>query len=711
MNAKEPLSVEEIIKCLDIYLDVEFTFYHNEKHAEILATLPLTQQQYILAWVQRTASTHHELGYQFMAHIVDILNEIDSRTIEAWALHAMDTYDVKGLYPALEVIRNVNNFLQLSHEKEAGAVLEDESAVLLHFVHGLSGRKLKLEEAEQAYTDTETIFLPALVAQLENKKENFKLYKVMVAYCWAQSRFGTYRINLYEEVEKSAQPAKFVALFHAVETLRLEHCLARELPGLYRQLCEIKSQLDTAALDEQWQAINEQLHSETCSVNDTLNIVQQNLHQLEPFTPYCYQGLLQPEMVASVMQSRIDKEKKQLKNILRKLQDDLNEGDELEPLQKKQSNTKFELKDIKEQNSQQEFTMELTLDDQPIAPPDNAKNLMSSILQDLGEIPDEYLVAAGDGEYDPSLFEEKEQDPDEVWKGTYHEEGAFLYNEWDFKRQNYRKNWCAVREKVVKPIYDNFVNNTMSKHGKLIKHLRKTFEAMRDDNKLLKRQTNGDEIDIDAYVEALADAKDGSEMTERLYMQMQRHERNIAVCFMVDMSGSTKGWINDAEREALILLCESLESLGDRYAIYGFSGMARKRCEIYTIKEFDDNYDEEVKARISGIEPKDYTRMGFAIRHLNKKLLDIEAKTRILITISDGKPDDYDSYRGEYGIEDTRRALVETRRAGIHPYCITIDSTAKDYLPHMYGAAAYTVIDEIRELPLKVSDIYRRLTT
>ncbi|VAW91691.1 Nitric oxide reductase activation protein NorD [hydrothermal vent metagenome] len=711
MTIKAPFTSEEILKCLDIYLDVEFTFYHNEKHADVLAALPLTQQQYILAWVQRTASTHHELGYQFMAYIVDILNEMDAKTIEAWALHAMDTYDVKGLYPALEVIRNVNNFLQLSHEKEAGAVLEDESAVLLHFMHGLSGRKLKLEEAEQVYTDTETIFLPALVASLENKKENFKLYKVMVAYCWAQSRFGTYRINLFQEVESAEYPEKFIALFHAVETLRLEHCLARELPGLYRQLCGIKSQLDNPDLDKQWQAISEQLQAETCTVKDTLNIVHQYLNKLEPFTPYCYQGLLQPEITAGVMQARMDKEKKQLKNILRKMQDDLNEGKELEPLQNNQSKAKFELKDIKEQSSQQDFTMELTLDDQPIAPPDNAKNLMSSILQDLGDIPDEYLVAAGDGEYDPSFFEEKEEDPDDVWKGPYHEEGAFLYNEWDFKRQNYRKNWCAVREKVVKPIYDNFVNNTMKKHGKLIKHLRKTFEAMRDDNKLLKRQTNGDEIDIDAYVEALADAKDGSEMTDRLYMQMQRHERNIAVCFMVDMSGSTKGWINDAEREALVLLCESLESLGDRYAIYGFSGLARKRCEIYTIKEFDDIYDEEVKARISGIEPKDYTRMGFAIRHLNKKLLDIEAKTRILITISDGKPDDYDSYRGEYGIEDTRRALVETRREGIHPYCITIDSEAKDYLPHMYGAAAYTVIDEIRELPLKVSDIYRRLTT
>ncbi len=711
MNSKKSLLAEEILKRLDIYLDVEFTFYHNEKHAEILADLPLTQQQYILAWVQRTASTHHELGYQFMVHIVDILKEIDSKTIEAWALHAMDAYDVKGLYPALEVIRNVNNFLQLSHEKEAGAVLEDESAVLLHFVHGLSGRKLKLEEAEQPYTDTETIFLPALVAQLENKKENFKLYKVMVAYCWAQARFGTYRINLDDEVKKSKHPEKFIALFHAVETLRLEHCLARELPGLYRQLCEIKSKLDNSLLDSQWQAINIQLGAKESTVNDTLRIVNEYLTKLEPFTPYCYQGLLKPELTAKVIQDRIDDEKKQLKNILRKLQDEFDEGKETASPQKIKSKERFDLKDIKEHNSEQDFTVELTLDGQPIAPPDNAKNLMSSILQDLGKIPDDYLVAAGDGEYDPDFFEEKEQDPDEVWKGIYHEDGAFLYNEWDFKRQNYRKNWCAVREKAVKPIYDNFVSNTMSKHRKLIKHLRKTFEAMRDDNKLLKRQTNGDEIDIDAYVEALADTSDGSEMTERLYMQMQRHERNIAVCFMVDMSGSTKGWINDAEREALILLCESLESLGDRYAIYGFSGMARKRCEIYTIKEFDDFYDDEVKARISGIEPKDYTRMGFAIRHLNKKLLDVEAKTRILITISDGKPDDYDSYRGEYGIEDTRRALVETRREGIHPYCITIDSTAKDYLPHMYGAAAYTVIDEIRELPLKVSDIYRRLTT
>ena len=180
-----------------------------------------------------------------------------------------------------------------------------------------------------------------------------------------------------------------------------------------------------------------------------------------------------------------------------------------------------------------------------------------------------------------------------------------------------------------------------------------------------------------------ADARDGSEMTDRLFTRMHKVERNIAVVFMVDMSDSTKGWINDAERESLLLLAETLETLGDRYAIYGFSGMTRKRCEIYRIKEIDEPYNEEVKACISGMQPKDYTRMGFVIRHLSHILKEIEAKIRILITISDSKPNDYDNYRGEYGIEDTRHTLIEARRDGIHSYCITIDKEAQDYLPEV----------------------------
>jgi len=218
--------------------------------------------------------------------------------------------------------------------------------------------------------------------------------------------------------------------------------------------------------------------------------------------------------------------------------------------------------------------------------------------------------------------------------------------------------------------------------------------------------------DLDAVVAACVDLRTGAELSERLMVKRRKAERDMAVMFMVDMSGSTKGWVNDAEREALVLLAEALEILGDRYAIYGFSGVTRQRCEIYRIKRFDEPYSDAVRGRIAGIKAQDYTRMGAAIRHLSTLLDRVDARTKLLVTLSDGKPDDYsDHYRGEYGIEDTRQALAEAHRRGIHPFCVTIDKEARDYLPHLYGAVNWTLVEDVTRLPLKVAEIYRRLTT
>ena len=707
MPPRPQLTATEIEQRLDELLDVEFSFLKTAGPAAILAKLEREQQDYILDWVKRVASTNIQLAYQFITQAIDALDSMDKRIIEAWALHAMDTYDQAGLHKALNVIQDAHNFVQLSHERDAGAVFDEKVGVLAHFVHGLSGRKLKLEQADLAYTNTETIYLPPLLVQLPTPEENFRLYKATVAMLWAQTRFGTFRRTLSRHLEQQPDPDAFLALFHSLETLRLEACLARELPGLFRDMQNLKACLEQDQLPADYETLTAQLTQPDFMVQDVLHLTQQHLGKLEPLAPLCYQGSLQIEAVETCMARRIETEKARIR---------INLANMLEEMQKEnrtfqEQQHRFDINKKPDPTIPEGFQIELTLDDQPVTPPEEIKTLSTSIIQDLGDIPDDYLVPAGEGEYDPALFEDSKPDPDDVWSGTYHEEGAFLYNEWDYRRQHYRKNWCAVREVNIKPVYDDFVPTTLHKYSGLIKHLRKTFEAMRDEDRLLKRQAYGDGVDIDALVEALADAHDGREMSDRLFTRMHRVERNIAVVFMVDMSGSTKGWINEAERESLILLAETLETLGDRYAIYGFSGMARKRCEIYRIKEFDEPYNDEIKARISGIEPKDYTRMGFAIRHLSHILNEVEARTRILITLSDGKPDDYDSYRGDYGIEDTRRALLEARRDGIHPYCITIDREARDYLPHLYGAAAYTVIDEVRQLPLKVSDIYRRLTT
>jgi nitric oxide reductase NorD protein len=350
-------------------------------------------------------------------------------------------------------------------------------------------------------------------------------------------------------------------------------------------------------------------------------------------------------------------------------------------------------------------SFELSFNGTAFAATPELSQLLLSILQDLGEIPLDYLVAGGTA--DPRV---PQATPVELPRSDEDVNNGLPYPEWDHRRGSYRQDWCFLRETEVDDGPEEFVSVTLSKYSAVLPRLRKSFEALRGEDRWLRRQLSGDEIDIDAAVDAIADSHSGREPSERLYTRLSRIDRNIAVMLMIDMSGSTKGWVNDAEREALVLLCQALEILGDRYAIYGFSGMTRKRCDLYKIKEFDEPYSTDIDRRISGISAKDYTRMGVTIRHLNKLLESTPARTKLLITLSDGKPEDFDGYGGEYGIEDTRQALIESRRLGIHPFCITIDTEASSYLPHMYGAYNYAVVDNVRDLPLRVADVYRRLT-
>ena len=132
--------------------------------------------------------------------------------------------------------------------------------------------------------------------------------------------------------------------------------------------------------------------------------------------------------------------------------------------------------------------------------------------------------------------------------------------------------------------------------------IRKVFEAMRDQPRYANRQTDGDEIDLDAVVDTYTARLTGEELSERMYIRRQKNERSVSVCLLVDMSGSTKGWINLAMRESLILFSEALNTLGDQYAIYGFSGLTRQRCEIYTIKTFSNTETREISNRISNIQ-------------------------------------------------------------------------------------------------------------
>jgi nitric oxide reductase NorD protein len=703
--SRSPLDAAAIASRLDEYLEVEFTFIHTEALSDVLAGMPRERQDFILEWTRRAAATNTELAFQFANRAQLALSQVEPEVVSAWCLHAMDSYDKAGLQAAMSVIRDLEGFLAVGHQRAAGSVFEEAVPVLLPFVQGLEGRRLKIEPGEIAWTDGEVLYLPAIVARLDNRSDNFQLLKSMVAHLWAQTRYGTLNVNLVEAFGRYEDESRAQSVFHALETLRLDARIARELPGLHRRMRALSAALDDPPLPEPWQAAARALAAPSSVVTDTLDWLAELYDGAAP-PPRCYQGQLNPPAAWAARLRRLERDKARLRESLRVIAEEIAEGRADHALPER-----FEVRQSDEPQNQP-LQVEVMLSEVPMPIPDRVRDQLTSILLDLGEIPPEYLTPAGEGEYDPGLIEEQRLNPEDVWAGAYHEEGAFLYNEWDIARQAHKKNWCVLREIEVVPGDIAFYRQTMAKYAGFIRSLRRTFEILRGEDRLLKRQSDGEDIDIDALVEAWGDVHMGLEMTDRVFTRMHKEERNIAVMFMVDMSGSTRGWINEAEREALILLAEALNTLGDRYAIYGFSGWTRKRCEAFRVKDFDDPWDDTVIGRVCGIEPKDYTRMGAPIRHLVEKLKAVEARTKLLVTLSDGKPDDYDlEYRGEYGIEDTRQALFEARREGVHAYCITIDREGQDYLPHMYGAANYTVLDDVAKLPTKVSDIYRRITS
>jgi nitric oxide reductase NorD protein len=361
-----------------------------------------------------------------------------------------------------------------------------------------------------------------------------------------------------------------------------------------------------------------------------------------------------------------------------------------------------------ESEEDKESAAYLTIGSENIDLPEDAARLAFEIKDDLGAVPDEYVSSAfgraGRGKLPVVDNASGDVSGNEV-------RGPIVYDEWDFRRSGFRKNWCRLMEKEITPTKGTFFESTLIKYRGQILHLRKQFEAMVLQENFVRRQRDGNDIDLDAVIEALSDQNAGLAPSERLFVRLQRNERNIAALFLVDMSNSTEGWVGKALKESLILMCESLDVLGDRYAIYGFSGMRRSRSEFFTIKRFTDRYDDAVKGKISAVSPKEYTRMGPAIRHAAKILDGVDAKIRLLITLSDGKPEDYDDYKGLYAIEDTRHALIEAKSSGIHPFCITVDKQSHDYISHMYGEVNYTFIDDVFKLPARIPNIYRNLTS
>ncbi|MSQ12296.1 MAG: VWA domain-containing protein [Dehalococcoidia bacterium] len=333
------------------------------------------------------------------------------------------------------------------------------------------------------------------------------------------------------------------------------------------------------------------------------------------------------------------------------------------------------------------------------------------------------------------------------------EPNARLYHEWDFRAGDYKPRWCLVREKVVPEGEITFWRQTLGAYSSLLNEVRRQFEQMMPESfRRVKRQPDGDEFDLDATLEAVIDKRAGITPSDKVYWRRNKVQRDVAVALLLDMSASTAeaieetsrlpddteapsdpseyiAWLRarrgegvrrqhkriiDIEKESTVLLMQALELLDDRFGIYGFSGYGRENVEFSVIKEMDERLTDSVKRRVDRIAPMHATRMGPAIRHATWKLQQVDAKTKVLFLLSDGRPQDRgysrEGVEKEYAVHDTKRALSEARQSNIVPFCLTVDKAGHDYLKTMCQDMGYEVLADIYTLPERLPYLYRRLT-
>ncbi len=330
---------------------------------------------------------------------------------------------------------------------------------------------------------------------------------------------------------------------------------------------------------------------------------------------------------------------------------------------------------------------------------------------------------------------------------------SYRYDEWDYLGHRYLRAWCRLFEERLESdgqADPAELKRVIQQHAGAV--MQKLEQIKPLGYQRVKRVADGDELDFNALMEARQDVRAGISPDERVYSRKDRVHRDVCAAFLVDLSASTDDPIEppepppplpdgmdinlrdpydddysldlagpeerrriiDVQRESMLVMSAALERLGDSYGIYGFSGYGRECVEFYVAKEPNEPFTQRTLEAIASMKPRRSTRMGPSIRHAVTKLVASGNAMKILIILSDGFPQDadYGPERGdhEYGLQDTAKALTEAQSKGVEVFCVTVDKSGNDYLKRMCPAHRYLIIDEIEDLPEKLSTVYQTLS-
>lgn len=287
--------------------------------------------------------------------------------------------------------------------------------------------------------------------------------------------------------------------------------------------------------------------------------------------------------------------------------------------------------------------------------------------------------------------------------------------EWDWKHQRLLPEHCAVQCHVARRTEPTALPETLRP---VVRRVRRRLEPLRAAPQRLHAQREGDDLDLDACIRDRIEGLCGRRAeAPAVYQRAALNDRSLATLLLADLSLSTDAHVPSAQvrvidviRDSLLVFGEALAAVGDPFAMWGFSSVRRQHVRLQHLKGFDETWSGWTRARVSAIKPGYYTRMGAAIRHATLQLQDRAERQRLLLILTDGKPNDLDRYEGRWGLEDTRHAVHEARAQGLTPFCISIDDDAPDYLPYLFGAQAWAQVHRPQDLAQRLTGLYAGLT-
>ena len=712
-------------------------------------------QEKIFFFLQAISDISQTASLEYAKSVCRVLEKLPPVFLGNWVIKGLDLL-ASNRNRGLRYFQLQDKDVEIEIDKwREAAFLDDLKQVLSVYAHGMSGEKIRVKNEEELNvsdwnelglireSDGYSFYLPGYIADGSSYNENFKLYKTAASLKAGYIEFGTLDpqfSGIWILLEKFPLKKLALKIFHIIEDGRIYYQLKKHYRGLAQDLnVQLKKMVDkkkipfgsgqvagleillrisvgcfekndvsgplkqfSATLSNQFDGFYE----------STLNVLDSYKKTIEVYQIISTSGLLEEASLDSVSPLAVKKTSDP--------DDDPSSGDV--------NRLPDEITDGESGNDPGDFD----LSDEELA------KLLDSV-QDITLISLLESCASARGLYlsDIDNYDIKKEDPgvtpekDSIHHSSPHaaastgyalKKGNRYYNEWDYLASEYRSRWCCLREKEILHFNSDLYKRIYSDQIDLIRKVRLQFQRIRPESlNIVRAVDQGDEIDLNALIENRVDKRAGASPSDRIFMRKEKKLRHVSTLLLVDMSASTGENISDIiktddnvgtsvdkrvvdiEIESLVVISEALDALGDAYGMYGFSGRGKDEVDFYIIKEFEEPNSESVKMRISGIEPRQSTRMGTAIRHATTKLKKLDSEHRVMLLLSDGFPQDLDYGEDrnskEYGLADTMMALIEAKREGIRPFCITVDQAGNDYLKKMCDPKDYLIIKDIHMLP------------